>query len=234
MPWFDIKTVRFEFYLDYPNAPGSEPEYVIVREIPSFPGVDTDAEEVTQVIEDARKESGYPPNFMVDTRTQTDWGASGGGQEIVIQFMSDPGVQDIAENLTWKMAQGGALGAGSLMAQKVLGKLGEILRRDRQKARQQADKELERYKALAQESICDEEHTDLDWSVMRAQMSIAGAYRVEWDDLELENADSVVTGAKIVLRHVPSRRRFRVRVDHSGYTISIKSLEPHSDNEPDD
>lgn len=234
MPWFDIRIVRFEFYLDHPNAPGSEPEYVIVSEIPSFPGVDTDTEEVTQVIEDARKESGYPPNFMVDTRTQTDWGASGGGQEIVIQFMSDPGVQDIAENLTWKMAQGGALGAGSLMVQKVLGKLGEILLRDRQKARQHADKEMKRYKVPARESVYDEEHTDLDWSVTRAQMSIAGAYRVEWDDLELENADSIATGAKIVLRHILSGRRFMVRVDHSGYTISIKSLEPHPGDEPDD
>lgn len=233
MPYFDMRTIRFEFYLDHPQVLGSEPEYLIMSEIPSLPGVDIDTEEITQVIEDARKESGYPPNFMVDTRTQTDWGASCGGQEIVIQFMIDPGVQAVAENLGWKMAQGGALGAGSLMTQKVLGKLGEILRRDRQKAQQQADEAAEEHEALAQESI-HEQRTDLDWSVMRAQMSIAGAYRVEWDDLELENADGVAAGAKIILRHIPSGRRFRVRVGRSGYTVSIKSLKPHQDDEPDD
>ena len=232
MPHFDMRTIRFEYYLDHPQAPGSEPEYLIISEIPSLPGVDVDTEEITQTIEDARKESGYPPNFMVDTRTQVDWGASGGGQEIVIQFMSDPGVQALAEDLGWKMAQGGALGAGSLMAQKVLGKLGEILRRDRQKAQQQGGVTTDEHGVLAQESA-HKQRIDLEWSVMCAQMSIAGAYRVEWDDLELENADSVAAGAKIIIRHTLSGRRFRVRVDRSGYTISIEYLKPHQDEEPD-
>lgn len=130
MPWVEMKSVRFEFYPDHPMVPGSEPEVLIVSEVPTVSALGASTEDFIELVEDTRKESGYPPSFIDDRRIHTDWGASGGAQEIVIQMMADPGVRIVAENLAMKVAEGGALGAGSLMAKKMLEKLKEMRQRD--------------------------------------------------------------------------------------------------------
>lgn len=225
MPWVDMKSVRFEFYTDHPMEPGSEPEVLIVSEVPTVSEVGASTEEFIQIVEDTRGESGYPPSFIHDHRTHTDWGASSGGQEIVVQMMTDPGVRMLAENLTMKVAEGAALGAGSSMAKKMLEKLKEMRQQDKEQAQQDAEKLSEEHGRPAPEPIAGQP-VDLDWSVMRAQVSIASAYRLEdWNTLELESAERFEDGALVSLRHKPSERRFRVRLDRDGYSMAIMILQ---------
>lgn len=217
MAWhFDIRTVRFEFYEEHPMAESVEPKHIITSELTLLSDKNNDEQALGQIVEEARVESGYPSTFVTDTRTQADWGASGGGQEIVVQLMTDPGVRVVAENLAWKATQGAALGAGSLMAQSVLKKLKQVRRKDRA----ELDDEMEE----PNENTGRSQHTDLDWSIMRAKVSVASAYKMEWDDLDVANANLVEDISQVVLEHLPSTRRFRIIVDKDGYSMSIEPL----------
>lgn len=230
MSYVDLKSVRFEFYTDHPMAAGSEPEVLIVSEVPTVSAVGASTEDFIQLVEDVRKESGYPSSFIDDHRTYTDWGASGGAQEIIVQMMTDPGVRIVAENLAMKVAEGGALGAGSLMTKKMLEKLKEMRQRDGKQAQHDVERQTEEHGHPVSVPIADQP-VDLDWSVMRAQVSIASAYRLGgWDDLELESAKRFEDTARVLLRHTPSGRRFSVQVDRDGYSMAIRPLKSVAKN----
>ncbi|MGI8649706.1 MAG: hypothetical protein ACR2KW_04920 [Rubrobacter sp.] len=199
---------------------GAEPRYIIISELDLFADGSSEAEKLGQIVERGRVDAGYPNTFITETRTQTDWGASGGGQEIVIQLMTDPGVKAVAENLAWKATQGAALGAGSLMAQSVLKKLKQLRRKDRDESNDETEE--------PQENADQVQHADLDWSIMRAKGSVASAYKLEWDDLDVANANRVEDVSQVVLEHLPSTRRFRTIVDQDGYSMSIEPLSSSS------
>lgn len=228
MPYVDLRTVRIEFYGDHPAILGGEPEDIIVGEIPSFVA-NPSPEEVMQAVQEAWVESGYPPRFVMDRRAYGDWGASGGTQELVVQLMTDPGVKLLVEDLAWKAAQGGALGAGSLMAQKVLAKLGEIKRRGQEHEREAEEKRREEEPGDSTPIPADYPPTPtLDAAVWGAQRSVASAYRFKWDELVTEEATGGEQGSEVILHHPPSGRRFRVKVGPSGYEWSTKLLESRS------
>lgn len=228
MPYVDLRTVRIEFYGEHPAIPGTEPEDIIVGELPSF-GADPNPEEVMQAVQEAWAESGYPPRFVTDRREYGDWGASGGTQELIIRLMTDPGVRLLAEDLAWKAAQGSVLGTASFMAQQVLKKLGEIRRRDQEHEREAEKKRREEEPGHPTPIPADYPPTPTpDAAVWGAQRSIASAYQFKWDELVTEEATGGEHGSEVILLHPPSGRRFRVKAGPSGYEWSIKLLESKS------
>lgn len=226
--WADIRTIRFEFYKDEESLalPDSKPAAIIFSEIPTMPSREPspDLDELVGILEEVMRESGRPPHTLKDTRFFRDWGASGGVQEVIVQMITDPGVVAVAESLGWKLIQGTALGTGSFVTQQVLRKVTESRQAQQKEAQEVDDEQSAEMGVPIPEERVYESPPDLDYSIRSARSSVSSAYELEFDDLEVREANRLSDHSEVMISHPPSGRDFVAKIDRSGYAVSIRPL----------
>ncbi len=181
---------------------------------------------LAEELERIARDTGVNHYHLKDERSYTNWGASGGGQSVIIQILSDPGVQMVAEYAIKGTIMGIASGAASLFTKQVIEKAQNINRQGKEASRryeeQMAGEHGHPIEASPEIELAESGLLPYIW---RGTQYTANAYGLAREDLTCESSKQYEDSTQLTLVHELSGDRFSVKVNRDISLLYIRKLE---------